>query len=100
MLTLINALWWKSVGKHCPINALKTNFYPKYLTLNVFLFNTAMILSCRFLSYRCLTNGHHQKKASAYIRPVAEEGRCDISAELMCIGFSRPKFNVHFGNHG
>ena len=24
------------------------------------------------------------------------EGRCDISAELMSIGFSRPKFNVHF----
>ena len=26
--------------------------------------------------------------------------RCDISAESMSIGFSRPKFNVNFKNHG
>ena len=27
-------------------------------------------------------------------------GRYDISAELMSISFSRPKFNEHFENHG
>ena len=27
-------------------------------------------------------------------------GRCDILAELMSIGFSRPKFSVHVENHG
>ena len=27
-------------------------------------------------------------------------GRCDILTELMSIGFSRPKCNVHFANHG
>ena len=27
-------------------------------------------------------------------------GRCDILPELMSIGFSRPKFNVHVENHG
>ena len=27
-------------------------------------------------------------------------GRCDIWAELINIGFSRPKFNVPFENHG
>ena len=26
--------------------------------------------------------------------------KCDISAELMSICFSRPKFNAHFENHG
>ena len=29
-----------------------------------------------------------------------KEARCDISAELMSTGFSRPKFNLHFENHG
>ena len=29
-----------------------------------------------------------------------KEGRCNISAELMSTGFSRPKFNLHFENHG
>ena len=27
-------------------------------------------------------------------------GRCDILTELMSIGFSRPKCDVHFANHG
>ena len=27
-------------------------------------------------------------------------GRCDISTELMSIGFSRLKYNGHFENHG
>ena len=31
---------------------------------------------------------------------MAEEGGCDILAELMSIDFSRPKFNVHVENHG
>ena len=37
---------------------------------------------------------------SRYDRPVAEGGRCDILTGSISRGFSWPKLNVHFKNHG
>ena len=36
----------------------------------------------------------------SFIDQWLKGARCDILAELMNIGFSRPKFNVHVENHG
>ena len=35
-----------------------------------------------------------------YIDQWLKGVRCDMSAELISTGFSRPNFNVHFENHG
>ena len=57
-------------------------------------FFTLCALRCSKRS--CCTNAVYSKAPRWVIHQEQKGGRCDISVELMNIGFSRPKFNAYF----